>query len=95
MAEQGRRRRIRRDSNEWSSLLVEQGDSGLSQRAFCASKGVSLSSFCAAKRRLGMHLSPVARMDDFLEIPVRSMSAPGWEVELDLGDGVVLRLRHA
>ena len=69
-------------------------DSGLSQRAFCASKGVSLSSFCAARRRLAMP-TPMTRLDDFLAIPMDSVTASGWEVELDLGDGLVLRVRRA
>ena len=94
MAGTARQRRIRRDAGEWSSLSGEQADSGLSQRAFCASKGVSLSSFCAARRRLAMP-TPVTRMEDFLAIPVGSVSASGWEVELDLGDGLVLRVRRA
>ena len=93
MAGKERRRRIRRAASEWSSLITEQADSGLSQRAFCASKGVSLSSFCAARRRLAMP-TPVTRLDDFLAIPVDSVPASGWEVELDLGEGVVLRMRR-
>jgi hypothetical protein len=38
--------------------------------------------------------TPVTRLDDFLAIPVDSVPASGWEVELDLGEGVVLRMRR-
>ena len=93
MGDKGRRR-IRRQANEWSALILEQADSGLSQRAFCASKGVSVSSFGAARRRLGT-TRPGARIEDFVAIPMGRVTASDWEVELDLGDGVVLRVRRA
>ena len=95
MARKERRRRIRRGAKEWSALVAEQADSGLSQRAFCAARGVSLSSFCAARRRVGASSVPAPRVEDFVALPMGSMTMAGWGLELDLGEGVVLRLRRA
>ena len=43
--------RRRRSVKEWTALLAEQVESGLSQRAFCELHAVSLSSFYQAKSR--------------------------------------------
>jgi len=95
MASNGSRYR-RRDTSEWSALLAEQAASGQSQRAFCAARGVALSSFCAAKRRLGggSDGAPAREAAEFVAIPVGALGAASWALELDLGEGVVLRLRR-
>jgi len=97
MASNGSRYR-RRDTSEWSALLAEQAASGQSQRAFCAAQGVALSSFCAAKRRLGGGSdgdgAPAREAAEFVAIPVGALGAASWEIELDLGEGVVVRLRR-
>ncbi len=44
-------RQARRSRDEWARLISEQAESGLSQRAFCHSRDLSVSTFCNAKRR--------------------------------------------
>jgi len=78
---------------------LEQAESGLSQRAFCESRHLSVSTFCNAKRRTG-----AAARDgvpgiggDF--VPVTFDTEPStsatqrWDIELALGSGAVLRIR--
>ena len=45
------RHRRRRTAEQWAALLAEHGESGLSQRAFCRSRGLSVGAFYNAKSR--------------------------------------------
>ena len=85
------KRRVRRSQEEWQQLVDEQQRSSLSQRAFCQSKGISVASLQNWKRRL---LSREA--GEWLELgQVSTATSPGWDIELDLGHGVCLRLRRS
>lgn len=100
MASQRKRRQARRTAEEWAVLLAEQVASGLSQAAFCTSRGLTPASFANAKRRLqaedgvadGSH-----RRDDFVALDIDAQPAPpsasSWDIELSLGAQVVLRIR--
>ena len=86
--------RRRRSVEEWTTLLGEQVESGLSQRAFCELHGVSLSSFYQAKSRAkGLTVE-----GEFIEVgcsPDSNESAvSSWDIELTLGEGVALRMRR-
>ena len=88
-------RRPRRSRTYWARRVSEQAESGLSMRAFCARHDLALKTFVRWKRKLeGASLSPPA----FVELPVASPpvppSAPGWDIELELPDGVRLRLQR-
>ena len=85
------KRRTRRTPAQWQELLEEQSRSGLRQAAFCASRGISLGSFQNAKRRLGAETA----VDSWLEVgALTERRASGWDIELELGDGLCLRLRR-
>jgi hypothetical protein len=89
------RRHVRRSPSEWQQLIDEQARSGLSQTAFCAARTVSTTSFQHWKRRLAAAASP-SSSPTWLELgalPERPATA-GWDVELELGDGICLRLRR-
>ncbi len=89
---------------DWQRLIDEQATSGLTQRAFCAQVGVAVASFSYWKRKLrpkgvGLNEDPaggrVGTRNDWLElVPEISGSERGWHIELDLGNGVCLRLRQ-
>ena len=95
------RKRVRRSPAQWQRLIVEQADSDLSQSAFCRARGISPSSLKYWKRRFA---APLARIADvsgpgFVELTaaVADDAVAGgqsWDVELDLGTGMVLRLRR-
>ncbi len=85
--------RTRRSESEWRALIEEQAGSGLSQRKFCVSHGVSLSSFTNARRRFAAPASRPAA-PEFVPVTMDTGEGTGWELELALGGGVTLRLRQ-
>lgn len=99
-----KRRHSRYPASQWQAWIDEQSRSGQSQQVFCEQKGLSKSSFQHWKRRLASGTpvtSPSSATKSTLFAPV---SVPeedaiddeprGWEIELDLGDGVCLRFRR-
>ncbi len=90
-----------RSLGQWQALFAEQADSGLSQQAFCESRGLSTSAFYQAKSRMKSNgaLPVGAGVSEFIAVSFDSAppseSTPVWDVELTLGAGVVLRLRRA
>lgn len=89
------RRRHRRRREEVSALLAEFAGSGLSARAFAASRGVAMSTFQAWRRQAtdqpsrGKVASPVRLLP--LAVPVgRSLADAPW-LEVELVSGRVLR----
>lgn len=84
----------RRSRDEWKRLMAAYEASDLTQRAFCAEQGLAYSTFCYWRRRLRQEESTDREGPTLVELPVLAGSASGdWRVELDLGDGLVLRLR--
>jgi len=97
------RLRTRHHPERWQRLVSEQAASGLPARAFCAERDLSYSSFlywrrkliAAEQRRNGV--SEPRRGPAFIELlPGGGGTGQGgaWELELELGDGLVLRLRR-
>ena len=88
------RRHVRRSPSEWQQLIDEQARSGQSQRAFCAARALSVKSFQHWKRQLAATAaSPSLPWLELGALPERPV-ATGWDLELELGDGVCLRLRR-
>ena len=78
-------------------LLARQRQSGLSVAAFCRERSLSIVSFYRWRRELaGTDAAPagLAERAGFIELGSLGKHAE-WELELDLGGGVVLRLRRA
>ena len=99
MAGEGGRRRRRRTQGEWSELLAEQVVSGLSQRAFCEARGLSVSSFTYAKRRAKTTQDKGEQNAVSEFVPLNLENSPGsstvasWDIELALPTGITLRIR--
>ena len=91
--------RPRRTAEQWRSLIAEQAESGLSQQAFCKRKRLSLSTFALWKRRLSESgKAALIQSEDqasWIELGQLASARAGWDIELDLGDGVCLRLRRS
>jgi putative transposase len=97
---------VRRSRAEWRSLIERAQRSPLSVTAFCAAQGVSTASFYLWRKRLGADIEPaapvVASFLDLGELEAHAGAgagagadrASGWELELALGEGLVLRLRR-
>ena len=88
----------RRTASEWRELLSQFERGGQSRTAFCSSQGLSLSTFDLWRRKLRGTSVQRERSSEsmFVEVaqvePTRSLS---WDVELELGAGVVLRVRRS
>jgi len=93
----------RRSKNEWRRLIDEQAASSLTQKAFCEQKGIPVASFGYWKRKLqaesvstptGSGAGAVS-LADWIELPTHGpVAGGGWQIELDLGHGLCLRLRQ-
>lgn len=90
--------RIRRSAEQWRALIAEQADCGLSQSAFCKRKRLSLSTFTLWKRRLSETASGAGGerrdLSTWIDLGSLGTQKPGWDIELDLGDGICLRFRR-
>lgn len=84
----------RRSREQWQQLVQEQIDSGLNPADFCRRQSINLTSFGNWNRRLKKE-STVGSDTHWLELPAHPItSSPRWEIELDLGNGLCLRLRQ-
>lgn len=96
----------RRSEAQWRALISAFARSGLSRRVFCARQGVPVSTLDWWRKRLGVAprtgASRAGRDALFVELspPVSASNdsrdpVPTWDVELELGAGVVLRVRRS
>jgi hypothetical protein len=94
-----RGRRVRRSRAQWGDLLERFATSGQSREEFCREQGLTVSSFDRWRRALGKTAAggrAVTGAPLFLEVTSPASGAAGsWDVELELGRGVFLRLRQA
>lgn len=84
-------KRIRRTPQQWQQIIDQQSRSGNAARQFCADNDLNYSVFCKWRRKLGPGQQQAAFVD------VSSLVAtptPAWDVELDLGNSITLRLRR-
>ena len=97
-------RRPRRSRAQWQALIEQAERSGLSARAFCQGEGINLASFYQWRKRLAAEgseshaASDTPASDTFIDLgPLgdgRSRGGGDWDIELQLGADVVLRLRR-
>lgn len=83
----------RRSRSDWEGLMLQYESSQVTQREFCARHNLAYSTFGLWRKRLRqtvVRAQPVS----LIELPVQP-AAPdaAWRVELDLGQGVVLRMK--
>jgi hypothetical protein len=96
----------RRSASEWHELVESYQRSGESRQAFCARHGVSVNTLAWWQWRLRQASGAARRGSAARSVPlfVEVESAPAvskqagsptpWDVELDLGGGMTLRLRR-
>ena len=96
----------KRSVAEWRTLVRAYAKRTGTAPEFCREHGVAVSTLDWWRRRLDKSSSssgvrsksrPVAASQpvSFIELPATSSAAPTpWDIELDLGDGMVLRLRR-
>ncbi|MFN3925685.1 MAG: IS66 family insertion sequence element accessory protein TnpA [Pseudarthrobacter sp.] len=103
-------RGVQRSAQTWWAILQRQRESGLSQAAFCAAEGLSVKSLQNWKRKFVREgrfskapPAPGAPWFTELAVPAPEVGAgpkggpvlPAWQIELELGGGVVLRIHRA
>ena len=91
----GSSRYRRRTANEWEKLFSRFEQGVQTRKSFCLSQGVSLSTFDLWRRKLR---GETAQQDESMFVEVSQAEPTGaslWDVELELGGGVILRVRNA
>jgi hypothetical protein len=93
--------RSRRSRAQWQALIARAEQSELSITEFCQRESVSTASFYTWRNRLSPGVEPVSAPvstgTDFIDLGAfgeGNDSAAAWVIELDLGAGMVLRLRR-
>jgi hypothetical protein len=100
----GTERRARRSRAHWQTLIERGERSPLGIGAFCRAEGVSTASFYNWRKRLRESApndgsatagAPAPTFLDLGALGAADGGAGCWDIELALGDDVVLRLRRA
>lgn len=90
----------RRSAEQWRELISVFQRSGETRTQFCARHGVPLSTFAWWQSRLRTDM-PATAQPLFVELMPEPAAAPArrsaeaLDLELDLGDGLVIRLRRS
>jgi hypothetical protein len=84
----------RRSRTQWEDLMVSYEASNKTQRQFCSEHEIAYSSFCYWRKRLRRVATSESTLPKLIELPaLEENEAPVWRIELDLGAGIVLRIR--
>lgn len=86
------RPRVRRSAEQWRKIFDELEASGLDRKTFCERRGLGRETLRRAERRLEQGTAVSSRFVEVTPMPVGVEPSSGWDVELELGGGVVLRL---
>lgn len=84
--------RTRRTSRQWQQIVDRHADSGQSARQYCQINSLSYPVFRKWRKQLSSE--PQASLIDLTAL-VAPTRQTGWDIELDLGDGMALRLRRS
>ena len=94
------KRRIHRGQEEWRDIVARFEQSGQTRDQFCAEHNLGISTFSRWRQRL-RQARPAPSHDNgealFIELerPAPANLSQTWDVELELGAGVVVRLRQS
>ncbi len=85
------RRRSRADAER---LVAQFERSGLGRRVFCAARSISVNTLDYWRRRLRQEAPTRSGFVELMPVAADAGTSQGWDVELELGGGVMLRLRR-
>ena len=94
-------RRVRRSKDEWRQVFARFEHSGQTIEQFCAQQGLALSTFNRWRQRLrtdcreAVQDSPEAVFVELSRDNAPCADVSPWDVELQLGNGMFLRLRQS
>lgn len=84
----------RRDRSAWAQLMTQYEAGDLSQRIFCERHGLAYSTFGYWRKQLRQLVDTESQPTSLIELPMfPEGERRDWRVELDLGKGMVLRLK--
>ncbi len=92
-----RQSRVRRNASEWQDIFQQFSHSGQTQEIFCAEQSIALSTFNRWRQRLnGPTELTIDEAASFIELSScdEPPSTTPWDVELQLGSEIILRLRY-
>jgi hypothetical protein len=81
---------VQRSAAQWSEIIARYRQSGLGSRDFCAAEGLVPRTFAKWERRLRRKDGTKGQ---FIEVPASSVTPSPWAVEVELPNGVRLRVR--
>ena len=88
----------RRTPEQWQQLIEQQAASGLTQKVFCHQHDIRPATFGYWKRKLSAASSTDQESEsswlDLSALTTAGKQSGIWKIELDLGNGVVLRLNQ-
>jgi len=88
----------RRTPELWQQLIEQQATSGLTQKEFCHQHDIRPATFGYWKRKLSTASSTDQESEsswlDLSALAIEGQQSGAWKIELDLGNGVVLRLNQ-
>jgi len=80
--------RVGRSRSDWERLVGAYEQSELTRKAFCAERSISVGSLDYWRGKLRRE----AAGPGFIELP--AMGGSAWDMEIELGGGVVVRMRR-
>ena len=96
-----RKAKVFRSKKQWQALLAEFNTSDLSQDAYCKKRRISLSSFHKWRKYFSSQSTEsafadiTAQVTEAVPLSTEHPNNAPWQVELELGHGIILRLRTA
>jgi len=89
----------RRSVEQWQDIMSAYDSSGLTQELFCVQESIALSTFYTWRQRLSAVKPAKVKSKKPLFVELASSlpenKSSGWDIELSLGDSIVLRLRQS
>jgi len=87
----------RRSTEQWQDIMSAYQSSGLTQESFCIQESLALSTFYTWRQRLNGTKPAKCKAPQFVELtPSQQKTASSdWDIELALGDHIVLRFRQS
>lgn len=82
--------KVYRSAADWRTISARYERSRLTQEAFCTREGLALHTF---KKHYRYHKATVPQPGQFREVVPSAPARPGWEVELELPNGVRIAVR--
>ena len=89
-------RRPRKTRTQWLAIITEFNQSHLPARTFCTDHDLAYGTFAKWRQRFAkptQKKAEPARLIELIQPASSKLEADHWQVELELGNGMILRLK--